>query len=127
MIFVSGDPSLDQIRQNKGVEQMAGFVKKPFEVQEINELVSCILTHARRTSHVILVTRPVSQPPQTTPEATRFALQSASIETITIVVSFVEVLTKDNGRCVPPASGHKATENPPCVAGPRSISCLHAE
>ena len=44
IIFVSGDPALEQVKQNEGIRHMAGFIKKPFEIHEINELVSCILT-----------------------------------------------------------------------------------
>lgn len=41
--FLSGDPSLEQLRNNVHVANLASFIKKPFEIKEINNFVSCIL------------------------------------------------------------------------------------
>lgn len=44
IIFVSGDPLLDKLRDEKKSDNLAAFIKKPFDMQEVNELVSYILT-----------------------------------------------------------------------------------
>ena len=44
IIFLSGDPMLDKLRDEKSSDSLAAFIKKPFDMQEVNELVSYILT-----------------------------------------------------------------------------------
>lgn len=44
IIFVSGDPLLDKLRDEKTSDNLAAFIKKPFDMQEVNEQVSYILT-----------------------------------------------------------------------------------
>ena len=42
--LMSGDPSFEQLKNNGRLGHVASFIKKPFEIHEINDLISSILT-----------------------------------------------------------------------------------